>query len=320
MELVWENGQILMRGRSGRTQNQKGHSCTTASCLYPSNAEAENGGNMQTKRARLGTVCSISNDSTFSGFMGHKDSDLNFTHNNSSPNGYQFNLEAGSKRKSDYKQYPADSQPRFARGEIPELGSSRNSSETQVSVDQRDRRRRGAVVYFSDLRPAALFQANNRGRPTCGRVVSERSVDGLKGGKDESNPLEAKAEVIEPLSLQKNQPQAADLLVLPPVDVEDHSQVFGHRNHKSGDQLVGQTTNLAKPISTNTAAGKPNINKFAEPPVSSSSVRSLVASNDPTYSLRRTYHEDTEESEYPSEDFTRVKVTPSPPSPSPPVS
>jgi phytochrome-interacting factor 3 len=300
VELVWENGQILMRGGSG-SRTQKGHSCTTA--------EAENGGNLHTKRARLGTVCSISNDSsTFSGFMGHKDSDLNFiTHNNnsSSPNGYQFNLEAGStKSKSDYKQYPTDSQ----------LLRTGNPSETQVSVDQHDIRRRGAVVYFSDLRPpAALFQANNRSRPTtCGRVVSKRSVDGLKVGKDESNPLEAEAEVIEPPSLQKNQPQAADLL----VDVEDHSQVFGHRNHKSGDdQLVGQTSSLAKPISTNTAAGKPNINKFAEPPVASSSVRSLGASNDPTYSLRRTYHEDTEESAYPSEDFTRVKVTPSPPSP-----
>lgn len=282
MELVWENGQIHTRGRSGRTQ--KGHSCTTASSLYPSNAQAENGGNM------------ISNDSTFSGFMGHRDSDLKFTHNNSSPNGYRFNLG------------PTDSQPRFARGGIPELGSSRNSqldpsssqspasdllirlvnsSETQVSVDQHDRRR-GALVYFSDLRPASLFQANSRSRSTCGRVVSTR-VDGLKYcGKDESNPLEAEAAVIEPPSLQ-NQPQA---------------DVFGHRNHKSGDQLGGQTSSLA--------AGKPNINKFAEPPVASSSVRSLGASNDPTYSLRRTY-EDTEESAYPSEDFTRVKVTPSPP-------
>ncbi|XP_062144720.1 transcription factor PHYTOCHROME INTERACTING FACTOR-LIKE 15-like isoform X2 [Alnus glutinosa] len=332
-ELVWENGQILMRGISGRTQ--KGHSCsrtTSASSLYPSVAQAENGGNMHTKRARLETVCSISNDSTFSGFMGHRDSDLNFTNNNSDlhsfPELYRFNLD-GSKRKSksddddDDDEHPTDSQtvlehdrPRSRQLDPSDslMRSPRlNSSETQVSVselhtssllDQRgshpDKKTR--AVNFSNLRPAAVFKANSQSsnvtRPTYGTVVSTRVDDQeFKGSKYESNTVEPT--VIEPATTVsksatalQNQPQA-DLIPSVGEIKESLPEAFGHMNHKSSDQQA------------NTEAGKvPNINKFAEPAVASSSVRSLGASNDPTYSFRRTY-EDTESSEYRSEDFTR---------------
>jgi len=292
---------------------------------------------MHTKRARLETVCSISNDSTFSGFMGHRDSDLNFTNNNSDlhsfPELYRFNLD-GSKRKSksdDDDKHPTDSQtvlehdrPRSRQLDPSDslMRSPRlNSSETQVSVselhtssllDQRgshpDKKTR--AVNFSNLRPAAVFKANSQSsnvtRPTYGTVVSTRVDDQeFKVSKYESNPLEPT--VIEPATTVsksatalQNQPQA-DLIPSVGEIKESLPEAFGHMNHKSSDQQA------------NTEGGKvPNINKFAEPAVASSSVRSLGASNDPTYSFRRTY-EDTEESEYRSEDFTRVKVTPPPP-------
>lgn len=337
---MWENGQILMRGRSGRTQ--KGHSCsrttTSASSLYPSIAQAENGGNMHTKRARLETVCSISNEySTFSGFMGHRDSDLNnFTNNNSDldsfPELYRFNLYGSKSKSDDDDKHPTDSQmvlehdrPRSTGQLDPSdslIRSPRlNSSETLVSVselhtssllDQRGSHpdKKTGAVNFSNLRPAAVFKANSQSsdvtRPTYGTVVSTRVDDHeeFKGSKYESNPLEPT--VIEPASVSKsatalqNQPQP-DLIPSVGETKESLPEAFGHMNHKSSDQQA------------NTEAGKvPNINKFAEPAVASSSVRSLGASNNPTYSFRRTYEDTTEESAYSSEDFTRVKVTPPP--------
>jgi phytochrome-interacting factor 3 len=173
------------------------------------------------------------------------------------------------------------------------------------------------TVNFSYLRPAALPKANNQSRsmirPTSSPVLS-RVVE-LKGSNDErpalfsSNPLEST--VIEPASGSKrarglqNQPDAE---LIPPVSKtkeslpDKHTEAFGRRNHKSHDQLLGQTSRLA----ANTTGGKPNIKKLIEPLVASSSVCSLGASNDPTYSLRRTY-EDTEDSAYQSEVIRKLK-------------
>ncbi|GMY17180.1 transcription factor PHYTOCHROME INTERACTING FACTOR-LIKE 15-like [Fagus crenata] len=338
LELVWENGEVLMRDRSGRTQ--KGQSCIGYS-LYPSNAQVENGGNMHMKTARSETIYSVLNDSSF---LGSKDSDLDFTNYSSSQNGhldsfcelYKFNLEQ-IKSKINDKQ-PTDSQIVLEHDKAncrhrnackssqldtsdSLIRPSLNSSKTLASMggphtstlpehDSHPDKNTG-TVNFSYLRPAALPKANNQSssmiRPTSSPVLS-RVVE-LKGSNDErpalfsSNPLEST--VIEPASGSKrarglqNQPDAE---LIPPVSKtkeslpDKHTEAFGRRNHKSHDQLLGQTSRLA----ANTTGGKPNIEKLIEPLVASSSVCSLGASNDPTYSLRRTY-EDTEDSAYQSE-------------------
>lgn len=266
-ELVWENGQILMRGRSG-TSTQKGPSCSTACSVYPSNAEAES-----EALPRLETVCSISNDSTFSGFMGRPSS-------NSLPELYRFNLE-GSKRKSNDKQHPRDSQivvehdrARSTRG-IPELGSSKNSTQLDPS-DSLIIRSSETQVSMSALHTSRLLQDQHERRPATASL----------GG---SKPT---VSVSKSASALQNQLPVGKIKESVPVP-DDPPEAFGRRNHRSGNQQA------------NTAAGKP---KFTEPAVESSSVRSLGASNDPTYSFKRTYEDTDQESAYLSEDFTRKKV------------
>ena len=173
------------------------------------------------------------------------------------------------------------------------------------------------TVNVSYLRPAALPTVNSQRSSVIRRassLVLSRAEE-LKGSSDErpalfsSNPFEST--VIELGSGSKtglqNQPDAeltAPISKTKESLPDEHSEAFGRRNHKSHDQLLGQASRLA----ANTPGEKPNIQQFIEPLVASSSIYSLGASNEPTYSLRRTY-DDTEESAYRSEVIRKVVAT-----------
>ncbi|XP_023876059.1 transcription factor PIF3 isoform X2 [Quercus suber] len=346
VELVWENGEIFKRDRSGKTQ--KGHSCIGYN-LFPSHAQVENRANVHMKRARLG------NESSFSDFLGHKDGDLDFTSNNSSQNGYHLDsfsglskckLEQNNSKSKD--KHPKDSQvvlkhdtANFRHGNASKfvlrnskLATSRSTQLHPPSLFGQDSDslvtmggllkstlpehdslpdKKTGTVKVSYLRPAALPTVNSQ----CSGVIRQASslvlsrAEELKGSSDErpalfsSNPFEST--VIELGSGSKtvlqNQPDAeltAPISKTKESLPDEHSEAFGRRNHKSHDQLLGQASRLA----ANTPGEKPNIQQFIEPLVASSSIYSLGASNEPTYSLRRTY-DDTEESEYRSEVITK---------------
>ncbi|KAL4603957.1 hypothetical protein ACB092_10G160900 [Castanea dentata] len=344
VELVWENGEILMRDRSGKTQ--KGHSCVGYN-LYPYNAQVENRANGHMKRARSGT------GSSFSDFSGYKDGDLDFTNNNSSQNGYHLDSFSGlyncnlvqNNSKSNDK-HPKDSQvvlkhdtANFRHSNASKfvqrnskLATSRSTqlhpsslfcqeSDSLITMGglltstlpEHDSLpdKKTATVNISYLRPAALPTVNSQSssviRQASSLVLSR--AEELKGSSEErpalfrSNPFEST--VIELASGSKtglqNQPDAeltAPISKTKESLPDEHSEAFGRRNHKSQDQLLGQASRLA----ANTPGEKPNIEKFIEPLVASSSIYSLGASNEPTYSLRRTY-DDTEESAYRSENI-----------------
>ena len=350
MELVWENGEILKRDRSGKTQ--KGHSCIGYN-LFPSNAQVENKANVHMKRARSG------NESSFSDFLGHKDGDLDFTNNNSSQNGYHLDsfsglykgkLEQNNSKSKD--KHPKDSQvvlkhdtANFRHSNASKfvlrnskLATSRSTqlhppslfcqeSDSLITMgglltstlpkhDSLPDKKTG-TVNVSYLRPAALPTVNSQRSSVIRRassLVLSRAEE-LKGSSDErpalfsSNPFEST--VIElgrgsKTGLQ-NQPDAeltAPISKTKESLTDEHSEAFSRRNHKSHDQLLGQASRLA----ANTPGEKPNIQQFIEPLVASSSIYSLGASNEPTYSLRRTY-DDTEESAYQSEVIRKVVAT-----------
>ncbi|KAG2697874.1 hypothetical protein I3843_07G124800 [Carya illinoinensis] len=326
VELVWEDGQILMRGRSGRAQ--KGHSCTGYS-LSSSNAQAENGENMHTKKARLETICSTLNDTAFLGILGRRDSDLNSTNNNNSsqtgyhleslPQLYKFNWE-DNKGKSEDKnskhskpfQEPELATFAYSRASETVLGPKLNSSKTLLPMgteqltstlpesDSQPDKKYGAVK-ISCSRSAAILKANSQSsgvtRPTSSLVFT--GVQETKGGNDERPPPlggrnALESTVIERATASKSETgiqNQAEAELLPPVAKtkeslpREHPEAFGN-----------QTSSIAE----NTRKGKTDGKILTKPPVTSSSVCSLGASNDPTYSLRRTY-EETESSAGPSE-------------------
>ncbi|XP_075641377.1 transcription factor PHYTOCHROME INTERACTING FACTOR-LIKE 15-like isoform X2 [Castanea sativa] len=353
VELVWENGEILMRDRSGKTQ--KGHSCVGDN-LYPYNAQVENRANGHMKKARSG------NGSSFSDFSGYKDGDLDFTNNNSSQNCYHLDSFSGlyncnlvqNNSKSNDK-HPKDSQvvlkhdtANFRHSNASKfvqrnskLATSRSThlhpsslfcqeSDSLITMGglltstlpEHDSLpdKKTATVNISYLRPAALPTVNSQSssviRQASSLVLSR--AEELKGSSEErpalfrSNPFEST--VIELASGSKtglqNQPDAeltAPISKTKESLPDEHSEAFGRRNHKSQDQLLGQASRLA----ANTPGEKPNIEKFIEPLVASSSIYSLGASNEPTYSLRRTY-DDTEESAYRSENIEEPQTKQAP--------
>ncbi|KAB1224084.1 Transcription factor PIF3 [Morella rubra] len=339
MELVWENGQILMRGRSGTTK--KGDACTGNS-LYPtSNARAESGGNMRSKGARLESVYSTLNGTAFSDPLGRRDSALNPLSEL-----YQLNLEDNTSKRlhpagSHIFLEPDNFRPRNGSkfvGGIPQLTTSsssllepsslqfqasaaltrpsQSSIKTPLSMGGYHRStlpehesnpdKRTATVNSSYLRSAAHLKPNSQNSSVT-QPMSSPVLTRVQELKDRGrNPLEST--VIAPACGSKgatglqNQPGAK---LIPPVVAktkESHNdevcQTIG--KHTSRRQLPGQSSSLV----ANTPSGKPDIIKLPEPTVSSSSVRSLGASNDPAYSLRRTY-EDTEESGYPRQGIRR---------------
>lgn len=339
MELVWENGQILMRGRSGTTK--KGDACTGNS-LYPtSNARAESGGNMRSKGARLESVYSTLNGTAFSDPLGRRDSALNPLSEL-----YQLNLEDNTSKRlhpagSHIFLEPDNFRPRNGSkfvGGIPQLTTStsnllepsslqfqasaaltrpsQSSIKTPLSMGGCHRStlpehesnpdKRTATVNSSYLRSAAHLKPNSQNSSVT-QPMSSPVLTRVQELKDRGrNPLEST--VIAPACGSKgatglqNQPGAK---LIPPVVAktkESHNdevcQTIG--KHTSRRQLPGQSSSLV----ANTPSGKPDIIKLPEPTVSSSSVRSLGASNDPAYSLRRTY-EDTEESGYPRQGIRR---------------
>lgn len=243
LELVWENGQIHMRGRSGITQ--KGQSCISYS-LYPSNAQAENGGDIHTKRAsRSGTI--------------------------------YFDPSTSQRQASDSLFRQRVNSP-LHKSNLLEHGSSTHDKNT-------------GKPNFSYLQPPSILKANGKSSTgaTSGAVLSR--VEELKVSKND-NPLVPSKSV---RGLQ-NQPDLLPIKaeLIPPVAQtqeslpDEHSEAFVTRKRNSHDQFIGQTSSLAEtPLN-------------GKPPVASSSICSLGASNDLTYALRRTY-EDSEESEYPCE-------------------
>ncbi|KAG6704331.1 hypothetical protein I3842_07G129800 [Carya illinoinensis] len=315
-----------MRGRSGRAQ--KGHSCTGYS-LSSSNAQAENGENMHTKKARLETICSTLNDTAFLGILGRRDSDLNSTNNNNSsqtgyhleslPQLYKFNWE-DNKGKSEDKnskhskpfQEPELATFAYSRASETVLGPKLNSSKTLLPMgteqltstlpesDSQPDKKYGAVK-ISCSRSAAILKANSQSsgvtRPTSSLVFT--GVQETKGGNDERPPPlggrnALESTVIERATASKSETgiqNQAEAELLPPVAKtkeslpREHPEAFGN-----------QTSSIAE----NTRKGKTDGKILTKPPVTSSSVCSLGASNDPTYSLRRTY-EETESSAGPSE-------------------
>lgn len=318
VELVWENGRIHMRGRSAR--NQKGPS-RTADSLYPPSAQAEHGEKTHPKKPRSETTPSVLNVSALSGLVDHRNSDLNFTGNNSSQSSYyldsstqlhQSNSDGhlGTSMKSQLDP-PSSKNQESRSSKRPGLNRVPMSAQHTSSLMPKKSR----AMNFSNLRPAAFLKANSLSsdvtRPTYSKDPT--GVQKSKYGNDKmaamgsSNPL---GPVIGPASVPKsatarqNQPRAH---TMPSVGKtkeslpDDHSKAARRGNHKSRAELLSQTSILA----ANTPTVKPNIKNFTEPPVASTSVRSLGASNDPTYSLRRT-HEVTEESAYPTEVIRRV--------------
>ncbi|KAF5462312.1 hypothetical protein F2P56_018332, partial [Juglans regia] len=356
VELVWENGQILMRDRSGRTFKVKEWRSRYA--LYPSNAQAEDGGNMHRKRARLETTYSTLKDSTS---LDCRDSqDLNYFtdydysqtgyHSESSPDLYQqLNLEANRSKTSDDKNsatHPQINVPgpdnanfkpsnasMFVGRSIQELATSRNChlepssfhcqeldtllgpreknpSKTPESMaglhtsnslehDLNTSTKTGTAMNLSYLRPEALLKASS---PVFTRVDQE-----MKSSNDERPPLGSRNPCESTMTGQasgskrsatgpdQNQPEKE--LIPPVAETQDqslphdqHSEAFCRIRinlHNSHDQLPDQTSSA---LAANTPKGKPA--------VTSSSVCSLQASNDPTYSLR-TYEDHTDqESEY----------------------
>ncbi|KAG6644855.1 transcription factor PIF3-like isoform X1 [Carya illinoinensis] len=327
VEMVWENGQILMRDRSGRTF--KAREWRSRYALYPSNAQAEDGGNMHRKRARLETTYSTLKDTTS---LDCRDSDLHFPDNDSSQTGYhsksssdlyqhlklEANRSKGDDKNSTNPQIngrgpdnanfrpsnassfhcqeldtllgPREKNPRKTPESIAGLHIS-NSMEHDLNLNTKT----GTVMNFSYLRPEVLLKAST---PVLARVQEMKSSNDERPPLGSRNPREST--MIWQASGSKrsatgpeNQPEKE---LTPPVAEtqeslphEQHPEAFCNTRinlHNSHDQLPDQTSSA---LAANTPKGKPAVTSF--------SVCSLEASNDPTYSLR-TYEDHTEESEY----------------------
>ncbi|KAK7337600.1 hypothetical protein VNO77_18182 [Canavalia gladiata] len=311
LELVWENGQVAVRGGSSNRTQKSPNSCIKYS-ISPSPKETirdEDGG--ITKRTRLSTLYSLLDH-----FPSQRDSNMNSSHQSNAQdstqssqtkNSCKLNEEFANLLRPQKDSNNANSHHLFNYSSkhclplSPLKKQTTNSNQTtspstnshNLRCDQREKR-----VNFSNFSIPAVFL---KSASYQGNITTEPTRNARVDEIEASNKVEKVLEAVETgkgsdglKGLEKQTPfverSAAEALQ------DEHSEAVGHNSaalgiHTSHAQRCDQT------LSSEALREKGNnANLCNEQLLPSSSVCSLGASNDPNFSTRKL--EDTDDSTY----------------------
>nr|XP_028791493.1 transcription factor PHYTOCHROME INTERACTING FACTOR-LIKE 15-like [Prosopis alba] len=311
VELVWENGQILVqRGSSSRTPKRP--SCFGYS-INPSH-DAYDQDHGIAKRARLNTFYSL----------------LDSSHQNSpqtnDPSSYAFDLKCtesnsfSNKRRDEFSDLRAEreSSSKPTGGDTQLCSTSLQSQKHDLGSDQRVEK----INFSNFLRPAlfskSTYQGNSAsGHPNSGVSARVEEIKATDGGSskalDHSVVIDSAKGSHSPNGIHPGQAAFTSNKASSPTPFDgkkdqetlpdEQSEAVGCdralKSHGSHGQYHHRQTHSRK---GKTAA------EFSDAPlVASSSLCSLGASNDPT--IRSTKHEDTDDSAYTTDNDEETEDT-----------
>ncbi|XP_059640830.1 transcription factor PHYTOCHROME INTERACTING FACTOR-LIKE 15-like [Cornus florida] len=315
MELVLENGQILIRGPSNR--NQWRASSAADSCSFSSKVEKKIGedSNNITKIARAGTL----DQSKSSSYYDKMDFFLNLGHDCQNFDGQPELREANPNAPSEH------------HGNAATINTvSKNSTSQNLDVfgcgfpnskiqepDSVHYKKIGLMNFSNFLRPTCLAKAANI-QSTDG-AVKFSSSSGKMSAKDFSNPFGGYPTVINSASgsenvigLKNQQAQMQAEMGFRPLVPETTKEPLSHhqqsqplcredaiRDNRSHNQVPSKSVSFAASV----VKGNPNTTaRSMDPLAASSSVCSRGVSNDQTCTAKRK-DEETEDSAYYSDDI-----------------
>lgn len=288
VELVWQNGQILVQGESSPCGTRKRPSCIGYS--INSSSEANDECPCITKRARINTLYSLFDSNSHQNPQHSYPSDFKYTTKSN------VNRSFSNGNKLEAKE--SNSKP---TGGTTQLCSSNASQKHELGSDQRMKK----VNFSNFLRPALFFRSSyqlnsaTRTQPTNGGVLAR--VEEVKNSKalDNSAVIDSAKKGSHGLIIDGVQ-HREDQTVLDrhkakatPISVAKGD----HEGTLPDEQSEAIGHNRTAIIRTQKEKGKFCVGEFYNGPLmASSSLCSLEASNDLTFRSRK--HEDTEDSNF----------------------
>ncbi|XVF33008.1 hypothetical protein REPUB_Repub17cG0131400 [Reevesia pubescens] len=340
LELVWENGQVLIRGLSSKLTKESFPCSSDYSSQSSKTRNIQREGETSTKNRSNNGIADSTFGDPLSGLTKLNRHDKNKI--NSLQTGYPeqlsselyedgFNVVSDSDKKCNNKQLidsnigPVNKFKSFKQSYVsklveeidPQQTLNSNSEVPQSSLKQyeasiqymRSKEKKSRIddktnrMNFSIfLRSVpALVKSNH---PSCGATRSPTNSPALAVGSEDlegnarsgprsNNPFEKEgnfmARNMKPIILNDSEPQKESL-------PDEQSEAVGHKDIPPNTTRFpakvhgGPSSSLAP----NSAKGNPGSRKSVEQMVASSSICSRGASNCPTYTLKRRYHEDTD--------------------------
>ncbi|KAL2566729.1 hypothetical protein AAZV13_19G184700 [Glycine max] len=282
LELVWENGEIVVRGGSSSNRSRK------------TNEERIHEDASINKRTRLNPLYSLEDH-----FLPQRDSDMSSSHQ--SNNGQDSCQSSQSKNSCKLHEEFANLLKPVTTGNS-HLQQCLPSSPLKKQRTDSTQTPRPAKVNFSNFSIPAVFLKST----TTTTTNNYQGNSATQQTKNHSSP--ARVEEIEALKVDKSAKETqcfqkqTSLTVerstkLPTPAVDEHSEAAGHNCGVLGiHRSQGQTSTSEALRAKAKAYNNNNINMCHEPLLASSSVCSLGASNDPNLGFRK--HEDTDDSTY----------------------
>ncbi|RDX62331.1 Transcription factor PIL1, partial [Mucuna pruriens] len=303
LELVWENGEVVVRGGSSNRTEKTGISPSRNSeeriHLLKTGKPFEDGS--ITKTTRLNTLYSLEDDH----FPPQRDSDMNSSHQSTGQDSCQSSQTKNSSKLLN-EEFANLLRPVTGLGNshlqqcLPSASFKKQTTDsTQTPASATNTRNLGCnqrtqKANFSNFSIPAVFLKST----TCqGNSATQQAKNNASQGRVE----EVEARKVEKSAKESHGFQKQTSLTVersakppPPPPLDEQSEAVGHNSggaleiHRSQGQRCDQTSSAAK--------AKANTNMCHEPFLASSSVCSLGASNDPNPGIRK--HDDTDDSTY----------------------
>ncbi|TKY61642.1 Transcription factor PIF3 [Spatholobus suberectus] len=295
LELVWENGEVVVRGGSSNRRRNTSRNNEERTHEYGS----------ITKRTRLNPLYSLEDYH----FPAQRDFDMSSSHQSNgqdscqssqSKNSCKLNEEFANLLRAVKDSKPVTTGNSHLQQCLPPspLKKQRtDSTQTPAATNTRNLGcdQRTAKVNFSNFSIPAVFLKSttcqgNSATQQAKNNASQARVDEIEAGKVGKSAKESHG-------FQKQTSLIVERSAKPPPPVDEHSEAIGHNSGALGiHRCQGQRCDQTSSSEALRAGAKANTNVCHEPLLASSSVCSLGASNDPNLGMRK--HEDTDDSTY----------------------
>ncbi|ESW35246.1 hypothetical protein PHAVU_001G218800 [Phaseolus vulgaris] len=290
LELVWENGEVVVRGGSSDRSRK-----SNEERVYE---------DVSIKRTRLNPLYSLEDhlpplkESYMS--SSYQSNAQDSCHSAQTKNSCKLNEEFENLLRQAKDSKPVTPSYTLLQQCSPSSPLKKQRTDSTQTLPPPNARNLGfdqrtAKVNFSNFSIPAVFLKSS----TCqgSRTTQQAKNHSSPPRTEEIEAPKVEKSTKESQGFQKQTSLTVERSAKPPPPLDEHSEAIGHGIHRYQDQLrCDQTSGSESLRAKENAYNNNNNNTFCQEPFLASSVCSLGASNDPNHGIRK--HEDTDDSIY----------------------